>query len=246
MVKIVPTEVLVGLLAGSFLSIVAAMLVAWGWLLSRLLHQQPIFSDPPLVPRTEPPWGGRSVLLAVAVYFLVSLLVVEGYALASGRVLVPRHAKPAANEPPGPAALAQPEPPKLAVTEIMFVTAATNLVLLVVFPVILRRTSGARLRDLGISGAHWWRQAGAGVVGMLVTTPVVWFVQLASVKIWRPQGHPLEQMLEEQFTFDVGYLAFITAVVMAPLLEEMVFRGIIQRWLIKAFARRARAAKRPI
>jgi Type II CAAX prenyl endopeptidase Rce1-like len=76
-------------------------------------------------------------------------------------------------------------------------------------------------------------------MGMLIATPVVWSIQVASVKVWEPHGHPLEQMLQEQFTFDVGYLAFITAVILAPLLEEMTFRGIIQRWLIKAFARRA-------
>jgi membrane protease YdiL (CAAX protease family) len=250
MVTLEQNQIVVALLGLVLLAILAAMLMAWGWLIVRLFNRQPVFPEQPLVPPTEPPWGWRTVLLTVLVYVFVGVLVAEGYALASGRFPVRGGAKPAAKEAPprgaGLAAVAEaPEPPKLAMTEIMFVNAATNVILLIVFPAMLLATSRARLRDLGISGKGWWRQIAAGVMGMLIATPVVWAIQVTSVRIWKPHGHPLEQMLQEQFTFDVGYLAFITAVILAPLFEEMTFRGIIQRWLIKAFKRRASLNSQP-
>ena len=94
-------------------------------------------------------------------------------------------------------------------------------------------TSGARLRDLGLSLSGWWRQAAVGVVAMLITTPVVFLVQFGAISVWRPNSHPLEKMLREHFSVDVGYLALVTGVILAPMLEEMTFRAILQGWLIK-------------
>ena len=73
---------------------------------------------------------------------------------------------------------------------------------------------------------------------MLLTTPVVYLVQFGAVRIWQPNSHPLEKMLREHFTVDVAYLALVTGVMLAPLLEEMTFRGIFQRWLLKWMSRR--------
>jgi hypothetical protein len=44
-------------------------------------------------------------------------------------------------------------------------------------------------------------------------------------------------MLQENFSPGVACLAFLTAVVLAPVFEEMLFRGLIQSWLVKAFDR---------
>jgi Type II CAAX prenyl endopeptidase Rce1-like len=67
----------------------------------------------------------------------------------------------------------------------------------------------------------------------LITTPVVFLVQLGAISVWRPNSHPLEKMLREHFSVDVGYLALVAGVILAPMLEEMTFRAIFQGWLIK-------------
>ena len=38
-------------------------------------------------------------------------------------------------------------------------------------------------------------------------------------------------MVLEQFTPGVALLAILSTVVLAPMIEEMLFRGVIQRWL---------------
>jgi len=238
MAKIGPTEILIALLSMLILAVVAAMFTAWGWLIWRLLTGQPILPERPMVSRRETAWGVWTVLLLILVYLLVGFALANGYALATRRA-APRPTPPVlakkAHVPdvPAPPALAKAAESTFAMTEMMFVNAVTQVVLLLTIPFLLRLTSGARLRDLGLSFDGWWRQAAVGLVAMLITTPVVWLVQLASISIWRPHGHPLETMLREQFSVEVGYLAILTAVILAPMLEEMTFRAILQRWLIK-------------
>jgi hypothetical protein len=159
MITVAPNQIALGLLGLVLLAILASMFMAWGWLVVRLFNRQPVFPEQPLVPPTDTPWGWRTVILAVLVYVLVGVLVAEGYALLSGRVHGRGGAKPAAKAPapPGAGAAAvagNPEPPKFAMTEVMFVNAATNVILVIVFPSILFATSGARLRDLELSGGR--------------------------------------------------------------------------------------------
>jgi membrane protease YdiL (CAAX protease family) len=133
-------------------------------------------------------------------------------------------------------------------TEVMFLVSVIDSVLLVLIPLLVRRTSGARLRDLGICLDGWPRQAAVGVAATLFIAPITYMVQFAVLKIWPPDpstDHPLKTMLEEQFTVGVVYLAIVSAVVLAPLLEELIFRSIVQGWLSAWFIRRRSARTRP-
>ena len=40
-------------------------------------------------------------------------------------------------------------------------------------------------------------------------------------------------MVLEQFTLGIALLAIVSTVVLAPMIEEMLFRGIVQRWLVQ-------------
>ena len=197
--------------------------------------------DEPNVVESRPPWGGWSILAVIVVYVGVSMVVAESYAIATGRVARGRKATPAAakGKPAAAAPAIKVEAPDFAMTEIMFVNAVANVIVLIVLPCLLHLTSGTHCADLGLSGRRWWRHAAVGVMGMLITTPAVWLVQFAAIKIWQPRGHPLEKMLREQFSFGVGYLAVVSAVILAPMAEELLFRAIIQEWLIKVLKRRA-------
>jgi len=129
----------------------------------------------------------------------------------------------------------------------MFLVSVIDSVLLVLIPLLVRLTSGARLRDLGICLDGWMRQAAVGVGATLFVAPIIYAVQLVVLRIWPPDpsnDHPLKKMLEDQFTAGVVYLAIVSAVILAPMLEELIFRAIFQGWLSAWLARRRNARPR--
>ncbi len=133
----------------------------------------------------------------------------------------------------------------LSLTEQMFLVSAVNCVLLIVLPLLLRATSGARLHDLGLSLHRWQTQVAVGVIATLIAAPVVYAIQLSAIRIWKPHPHALQRMLLNEFdTFGVADLAIISAVILAPMAEELMFRGLLQRWCIDAFTRGSGLGKR--
>jgi membrane protease YdiL (CAAX protease family) len=249
MPNIGPAQILLTLLVFTLLATVSSMFMAWGWLIWRLLTRQPILPEQPIVTRRDPTWGVWSVLLIVVVYSVVGITLSNGYALATGRVRWRQTPPAIKNDLAAVAGEKQPNvhpdanEPKFAFTEMMFINAIAQGVLLVLVPLVLRLTSGARLRDLGLSWSEWWRQVAVGVVAMLITTPVVFLIQFGAISVWQPHSHPLEKMLREHFSVDVGYLAIVTGVILAPMLEEMTFRAIFQSWLMKWMRRREHSTK---
>lgn len=85
------------------------------------------------------------------------------------------------------------------------------------------------------------RLAGDFVAGFrtwLVLTPAVYAVSFAAEVIYRlvtgvpPQGHPILQTFQEgPVPLSVFVLLLVQAVVVAPIKEEVFFRGIVQPWL---------------
>ena len=45
-------------------------------------------------------------------------------------------------------------------------------------------------------------------------------------------------MLFKEFSLGVAGLAILSAVIVAPIFEELLFRGILQSWLVRLFGRR--------
>jgi membrane protease YdiL (CAAX protease family) len=124
------------------------------------------------------------------------------------------------------------EPDRFSNTEQMFLVALIDSLLLVFIPLLARVTAGARLRDLGVCCEGLRAQVATGLVAILIALPLVYLVQYLAVHIWWPkESHPLEVMLRKQFTPEVAYLAVVTAVLVAPMLEELIFRAIFLSWL---------------
>lgn len=127
---------------------------------------------------------------------------------------------------PGPEA-----PPEQSLAELMFQFAVSNGLLLVLVPAFVRFTSGAGLADLGLHRQEWPRQMGIGVRAAMLMTPPVCAIQFLAVRIWRSHSHPVEQMVLENLTPWVAILAVLSTMVLAPLIEELLFRGVLQHWL---------------
>ena len=111
-----------------------------------------------------------------------------------------------------------------------------DLLMLIVITGVAKLTCRARLRDFGLSFDGWWWQAALGVVATLIATPPVNAIQFLAAKLWSPQAHPVQEMMFKQFSVGIAGLAVMTAVVVAPMFEELVFRGFLQTGLSMRFS----------
>jgi membrane protease YdiL (CAAX protease family) len=234
------------------LAAVGGMFWSWAWGLGRLRRGLPLVSDEGLgtLPTRPAPWGLLTVVAIVILYLGVNLTVHQLYLASAGQVLSPTVASKPKNDGAGDASKSvetttagkEPEDqgPKEAATDApqastdqMLQLAVVNLLLIVLVPAQLRLSSGATLADLGLHVKRWRRQMAVGAQYALLMTPVVYAVQFVAVMIWSRQKHPVEQMILNKFTVSGAILAILSTTVLAPLVEELLFRCIIQRWLCR-------------
>jgi membrane protease YdiL (CAAX protease family) len=72
-----------------------------------------------------------------------------------------------------------------------------------------------------------------GLAAFLATSSPVFLLQFMLSKLFRPTSHPLVTMLSEDHTAVNFVAATIAAVVAAPVVEELLFRVLLQGWLEK-------------
>ncbi len=104
------------------------------------------------------------------------------------------------------------------------------------FPLLFAALSGTRPEQLGFTRRRFGRNALLGLLGMLVLTPAVrgiyWFLQyLYSRSGQTVEPHALEVVARQSLFPSEWVLVVFTAMVAAPVLEELVFRGVLQPWL---------------
>jgi membrane protease YdiL (CAAX protease family) len=117
--------------------------------------------------------------------------------------------------------------------ELLVQLAIINVLLTILVPCLVRLTSNATLLDLGLNFENWKKQMSVGAVAALLMTPAVLAIQSLAIRIWPPHKHPVEDMILEQFTVGVALLAVVSTMILAPLIEEILFRGVVQRWLTR-------------
>ena len=220
MPNIGPAEILLTFLTMLLLSLCWAMFIAWAWLIWRLLTGQSILPERPLVVRGEPTWGAGTVVLVFLSYVGVSTLISVSYPLIAAKL------------PAGAATLPVAEAP---LSHLMLLNAVVEIVMLVFVPIVASLTCGARLRDFGLNFDGSWRQAAVGVVASLIAAPPVNGIQILATKVWTYQIHPVQEMISKEFSGGVAGLAVVTAVFLAPMFEELLFRGLLQSWLVVLF-----------
>ncbi len=181
------------------------ILGAWILAIARLARGETLFPRR-AVPRV--PWNRSGVLLTIALY--LGLQVVAGgffAALAQGR--------------------------EMSLFELMGATSLVNLALLVLLPLCLALLVGARAAHFGLLTSHFGQDLIQGIFAGLLFTPLVYALQLLAVQVWEPTAHPLLEMLQKDRSWPVVLLAITSAVILAPLAEEFMFRVILQGWLDK-------------
>jgi|GEM_PF-1056248 len=207
---------LLWLLLGGFFS--ALLWAVNGW-----KSKTPPFAGP--APRPYAPWGTWSVLFVILSFVVTSYVIVGVYSVATRPPAAPAIEK-------GNQRVARPSL-ELKYSEQMRLMALVNLVMLVQVPLLLRLTSKTRLADLGLSLHHFRKNLGYGVAGFFLVLPLLYGILGLSILIWRKNEHPLQKMVQNEEGEGMVQLAMLSAVVMAPLVEELLFRGVLQRWLVR-------------
>jgi membrane protease YdiL (CAAX protease family) len=108
---------------------------------------------------------------------------------------------------------------------------------LVTIPLLLYALGGTRPWQLGLTNRRLGRNALAGLVGALLLTPPVLGIHEAVLWLYRlglpgrAVEHPLTLLVEQQSLFGAERVLLVFgAMVAAPVLEELVFRGMLQPW----------------
>lgn len=85
-------------------------------------------------------------------------------------------------------------------------------------------------RDVGLDRRRLGYQFGVGIACFVLVAPVVFAIQATFVLLLDFESkHPLIELLQDDPS--AFYVCAFLAVVIAPILEELVFRGFLQGWL---------------
>ena len=239
-------------------TLLSGMLVAWLWILTRLAKGQSLLPDSPFVRFRPAQWGIGTVLAVGILYFCSGMFIADvmrplfgvdirsatapakdgleapgsgapaektqaaGDIAPAVEVKPPAKAKDAASAPKEDA---EPSPNPLG---LILWNSLHNLLFLALLPWVFRKASGAELTALGLSRMDLGRQVQLGLVAGLAATPLIYAIQFAALTIYKFEAHPVEKMLAQQFDPATALLAFLSAVVLAPAAEEVLFRGVLQ------------------
>jgi membrane protease YdiL (CAAX protease family) len=164
--------------------------------------------------RVALPWDGVDVCVAFGIYFFWALF----FGAAFGQFDTGEKPVPSVS----PAIAAQT----------FYVPVALGTILL-----SYRFIKGVRFYQLGLTWSRWRLNLALGYWFWLVFTPAVLFFHALVEKAYvafsgrLPAAHPITKALENQPTSLTWFLIFFQAVIVAPLMEEFLFRSVLQRWL---------------
>jgi membrane protease YdiL (CAAX protease family) len=101
---------------------------------------------------------------------------------------------------------------------------------------LLRWSSGARLYQIGLHLQRFRPNLELGFLCWLVLTPAVYFIYWLYLTLTGEGAgmHPLQELVRQRTSPADWLLITASAVVAAPLIEEMLFRGVIQNWMLRA------------
>lgn len=165
----------------------------------------------PFEPRRLVPWEGADVLLIVATYLLAGFVCFSAGLRWSGLTI------PKADEQPAPEYTTVVLTSNLAASTITFLAAIA----------MLRARWRVSLVELGFDRSRIVGDLKTGTVAFFLVAPVVYGIQAVFMR-WLPYEHPLISAAPRH-----AVLVAISGIVVAPVFEEFMFRGVLQSWLEK-------------
>lgn len=87
------------------------------------------------------------------------------------------------------------------------------------------------ISKVGFSLFRWPANVTLGTIAFLIATPVILVVYAGVLLVFRAEKHAFESLGQLDLFPSEWVLLFIQAVVFAPVIEEWLFRGLLQGWL---------------
>lgn len=196
--------------------LISALLLAscylWMGAIRKVLAGAPILK---LQRRRPVPWG----LVDLAVIIFAMLIVLGG-----GQMLLLQWI----GEPVNPTAK-DPAPWRLAL--VLLVNGIGMLVGCGFAVALVKLRAGASWSDLGFAPRQFARDIRIGVAGFVMLAPPMYLLQWALTELWFKSEHPVQTLVMREPSAVFILTSLMTAVVVAPLTEELFFRVLFQGWL---------------
>lgn len=183
-------------------------LMLWAAALARLRQGQPLLEREPHRPAN---WGLGDVIVA-ALAFVVPQIV-AGIVLQSA------------------AGVSTGDDRTINDYLLVMATSAVCMLFTVAIVWVWLRLRGASARDLGISWPDVSRDIVLGAAAFIMLAPIVFGIQMVLVLIVGPTKHPFILLLQKTPDLRLFLATSVNAVLLAPLVEELLFRGVLQGWL---------------
>jgi membrane protease YdiL (CAAX protease family) len=201
--------------------------ITWFFVFARLKRgEEPV----PHEPRRPVPWDGFTVLMFALLYlgsqFVTSLIAGRVYQQETG---VPLQAEQAKHDP------------RLFIRVLQANVAAAAITFLMGLAVLRDR---ADRDDLGFTMRD--DDLRRGLLGFAAIVPPVLLLNFAVSQIFGRSQHPLIEGWREGGSPQLMLWSILTAVVAAPLVEEFLFRGVLQGWLERLVARQTEPPPMPL
>ncbi len=208
------------------LLVLGGIVSGWIGVVRRVLQRRALVEGP--TPRLAT-WGPTAVVGTIGLYVMLNLLVVAVYgALQRG----------GAFGPPPPAG------DGFTPDELMGLMAIQNLLLLGLIPPLLR---GSAQGEVDLIGADQPQTLASeltlGFRSFFVVAPLAYGLFYLAQQLWPPQQHPVFELLAERLTATSAVLSIVAAVILAPLTEELIFRGVLLGALTRMAAGRGLRAR---
>jgi len=97
----------------------------------------------------------------------------------------------------------------------------------------LNKAAETKPYQLGLSPHRWRPNLVAGCLAWLLLWPLVYGINLGVVWIAGPGEHLIERFLKQEGNGTDWMAALALVVLVAPVAEEIVFRGVLQSWFVK-------------
>jgi len=119
---------------------------------------------------------------------------------------------------------------------------STGAITVVGAPIVLRMMCGARLYQMGLHCDRPLRNVLLGLGFYFLALPLVAAIMALSIQAFKPTPHEIEKIIRRSPTPIYFVLATVSAVVIAPLQEELLFRGVLLPWLRRKLGPRSAIA----
>lgn len=192
------------------IALLVGSLASWIYLIARVRRGQPLLEVEPCVPRV---WGLADLAMVAVLLVACQIFFATLYTrFSNGEMQGEVHGQVSA--------------------AVAAFASLGNIVAIALALMWMALRFDVSPQHVGFRFKGWWRQLQIGAIATLVVLPVVYLLMAAvSIGLHSEYKHPLLDEVRRNATLTSYLMGVVTAVLLAPLAEEFLFRVMIQGWL---------------